>query len=83
MIFPKTKLEVFLDKYPGLSVKERPCLGCGTPLHTTRPFVEGAVAGLIAPKCPCGKSTTLSIMVGRTPEVSRKLSVALSHLYVM
>lgn len=53
MIRPDVSLDTWLMRFPGLQVKEKTCLGCGTRLKTTIPVISNDYAGLTAPKCGC------------------------------
>lgn len=47
-------VEEWTKRY-GVTPFTHPCYGCGHPLTTTIPFVQGQLRGLQAPKCECGE----------------------------
>jgi hypothetical protein len=42
----------------GVEPFSHPCSECGRTLTTSLPFVQGALRGLMAPKCECGNDRT-------------------------
>lgn len=59
MIYPDVSLEDWLKRYPELDLLEKECDHCGSLMRANKPFLTKGYAGVLSPKCECGKNKTI------------------------